>query len=261
MFCPHCGAQIADDAKVCEACGAELSQQQPPAAPAEPPPAFAPRTSPMAIWSLVLGILGWFVCVTVVPGVILGILGLKQVKEKPREFTGSGLAIAGIAVSAVGVFVFAVVMMLAAILFPVFARAREAARTSTCLNNVRQLCTAAMVYSNDYDGKYPMAANWCDATKKYARVPSVYKCPSVEDKECGYGFNSALGGISQDGVDNVADTVLIFESDGGWNANGGREAMITRSRHNGGFSIGYADSHVARLTDYELSQLVWSPKP
>lgn len=265
MFCPHCGAQIADDAKVCEACGAELSQQQQPAAPTEPQTEFAPKTSPMAIWSLILGILGWFICVTVIPGVILGILGLKQVKEKPREFTGSGLAIAGIVVSAVGVFVFAVVMMLAAILFPVFFRARSTAQTAICQRNVGQLCRAVMMYSSDFDGKYPPAAGWCDAVKPYAtsitKNADVYRCPAVPDKECGYGFNGALGGISEADIDNAAETVLIFESDYGWNANGGRDAMITKSRHNGRFNTGYADTHVAGVYDSELSQLVWSPKP
>lgn len=260
MFCPHCGAEIADDAKVCEACGAELSQQ--PAQPGQTPTQLVPRTSPMAIWSLVLGILGWFTCITGIPGIILGVLGLKQVKEKPREFTGSGLAIAGIVVSAVGMLVsVAVIAMLTAILFPVFSRAREQASSSMCQSNVRQLCQAALLYSDDNNGKYPPAANWCDATKKYVRVPDVYKDPSAEDKPCGYGFNSALGGVSEADIAHLADTVLIFESDRGWNASGGREAMIAKSRHIDGFNIGYADTHAAKVYEYELSQLVWSPKP
>lgn len=257
MFCPHCGAEIPDDAKVCAACGNELSQQ-----PDQSPAPFAPKTSPLAIWSLVLGILGWFTCLPTIPGLILGIMGLKQVKEKPREFTGSGLAIAGIIVSAVGVLVSLVITsILAAILFPVFARGREQARSSVCQTNIRQLCQAALLYADDYNGKYPPAANWCDATRGFVKQSDVYKDPSAPDRPCGYGFSSALGGISEADVTAPADTVLIFESDLGWNANGGREAMITRSRHYGGFNIGYADSHVKELRGEELTQLVWSTKP
>src|SRR5438067_7411849 len=51
--------------------------------------------------------------------------------------------------------VIAIIAILAAILFPVFARARESARRSTCLSNLRQLGTATMMYLQDYDDTYP----------------------------------------------------------------------------------------------------------
>lgn len=47
--------------------------------------------------------------------------------------------------------VIAIIAILAAILFPVFARAREKARQASCLSNVRQMTTAAMMYLQDYD--------------------------------------------------------------------------------------------------------------
>jgi prepilin-type N-terminal cleavage/methylation domain-containing protein/prepilin-type processing-associated H-X9-DG protein len=47
--------------------------------------------------------------------------------------------------------VIAIIAILAAILFPVFAQAREAARKSSCLSNLRQLGNAAQMYSQDYD--------------------------------------------------------------------------------------------------------------
>jgi prepilin-type N-terminal cleavage/methylation domain-containing protein len=51
--------------------------------------------------------------------------------------------------------VIAIIAILAAILFPVFARARESARRSTCLSNLRQIGTATMMYLQDYDDTYP----------------------------------------------------------------------------------------------------------
>jgi prepilin-type N-terminal cleavage/methylation domain-containing protein len=51
--------------------------------------------------------------------------------------------------------VIAIIAILAAILFPVFAKAREEARATACLSNTKQLGTALMMYLNDYDGKYP----------------------------------------------------------------------------------------------------------
>jgi len=52
--------------------------------------------------------------------------------------------------------VIAIIAILAAILFPVFARAREKARTASCQNNMKQLGIGLMMYVQDYDGKYPL---------------------------------------------------------------------------------------------------------
>ncbi len=51
--------------------------------------------------------------------------------------------------------VIAIIAILAAILFPVFAKAREKARQSACTNNMKQLGLAARQYASDYDGLYP----------------------------------------------------------------------------------------------------------
>ncbi len=51
--------------------------------------------------------------------------------------------------------VIAIIAILAAILFPVFAQAREAARKTSCINNLRQIGTAFMMYAQDYDESFP----------------------------------------------------------------------------------------------------------
>src|SRR5215813_7747387 len=53
--------------------------------------------------------------------------------------------------------VIAIIAILAAILFPVFAQAREKARAISCVSNVRQQATAILMYSQDYDELYPLA--------------------------------------------------------------------------------------------------------
>ncbi len=55
--------------------------------------------------------------------------------------------------------VIAIIAILAAILFPVFAQAREKARQTACLSNVKQIGTAMMMYVQDYDETYPRADN------------------------------------------------------------------------------------------------------
>lgn len=51
--------------------------------------------------------------------------------------------------------VIAIIAILAAILFPVFARAREKARQSSCLSNVKQLVLGCLMYAQDYDERWP----------------------------------------------------------------------------------------------------------
>ena len=55
--------------------------------------------------------------------------------------------------------VIAIIAILAAILFPVFAQAREKARATSCLSNVKQMGTATRMYVQDYDEMFPFAAN------------------------------------------------------------------------------------------------------
>src|ERR1043165_8099255 len=58
--------------------------------------------------------------------------------------------------------VIAIIAILAAILFPVFAQAREAARKTSCLSNMKQLNLGWQMYSQDYDEAYAMTAQCCD---------------------------------------------------------------------------------------------------
>jgi len=84
--------------------------------------------------------------------------------------------------------VIAIIAILAAILFPVFARAREKARTTSCQSNVRQLSTAFAMYRSDNDGSMPMdnyqIANaniymrWIHSIYQYVNNDQVYQCPS-----------------------------------------------------------------------------------
>jgi prepilin-type N-terminal cleavage/methylation domain-containing protein len=55
--------------------------------------------------------------------------------------------------------VIAIIAILAAILFPVFARARESAVRTQCLNNIKQIALGALMYAQDYDERMPMGVN------------------------------------------------------------------------------------------------------
>src|SRR5688572_30477323 len=82
--------------------------------------------------------------------------------------------------------VIAIIALLAAILFPVFARARENARRSSCSSNLRQIAITIKQYVQDYDSRYPQASmsedeapfGWADAVQPYLKNIQLYQCPS-----------------------------------------------------------------------------------
>jgi prepilin-type N-terminal cleavage/methylation domain-containing protein len=84
--------------------------------------------------------------------------------------------------------VIAIIAILAAVLFPVFSRAKDQARKSKCLSNLGQLAKAMMAYSNDYDGSLPQGYNetnwndwvywtWRGRLGTYVKDRAVFVCP------------------------------------------------------------------------------------
>ena len=87
--------------------------------------------------------------------------------------------------------VIAIIAILAAILFPVFARARENARRTSCLSNLKQINLGIMQYTQDYDESYPLYRvpvastattvrpfGWADALQPYIKSVQILQCPS-----------------------------------------------------------------------------------
>jgi hypothetical protein len=228
---------------------------------APPPPLSATpaeaKTSGMAITSLVLGILG--ICgITAVVGLILGIIALVKINRSGGRLSGNGLAIAGICVS--GFMLLFSILVTAAMLLPALARAKAKAQTINCLNNVKQLTLGVMVYANANGDQCPPADTWCDAIRKNVGSEKVFLCAAASPgSRCHYAFNRKLGGLSTAKITNPARTVMIFESDSGWNASGGSELMTQRSRHGRTWVVGFADGHAEALTESRLAQLVWNP--
>jgi prepilin-type N-terminal cleavage/methylation domain-containing protein/prepilin-type processing-associated H-X9-DG protein len=81
--------------------------------------------------------------------------------------------------------VIAIIAILAAILFPVFGRARENARRSSCQSNLKQIGLGILQYAQDYDermvktGSYdPQKAQWMDVVYPYVKSTQLYNCPS-----------------------------------------------------------------------------------
>jgi prepilin-type N-terminal cleavage/methylation domain-containing protein/prepilin-type processing-associated H-X9-DG protein len=149
--------------------------------------------------------------------------------------------------------VIAIIAILAAILFPVFAKAREKARQTSCLSNVRQLATAELGYAQDYDEQFPAnAPGWMDGGTievggftcgdgdydyewqlypyPYTKNWQIFNCPTSPDKgpyddgrdgfhlDGNYGINGAMlmtfsGFIA--GPDSPAEAFLVGDNGDG----------------------------------------------
>jgi prepilin-type N-terminal cleavage/methylation domain-containing protein/prepilin-type processing-associated H-X9-DG protein len=91
--------------------------------------------------------------------------------------------------------VIAIVLILAAILFPVFSRGKWPATKSSCMSNLKQVGLGFLQYTNDYDGLYPRTAmpiesshktkeypdgvyGWADVLQPYLKSTVIYQCPT-----------------------------------------------------------------------------------
>jgi prepilin-type N-terminal cleavage/methylation domain-containing protein/prepilin-type processing-associated H-X9-DG protein len=134
--------------------------------------------------------------------------------------------------------VIAIIAILAAILFPVFAQARDSARQSTCLNNGKQLGTALMMYAQDYDENLPSwpfaGANdirrsriftsgwgystWVPALMPYVKNQGVFACPNGPKTGTSWPNQALAGPKGEQMVVNLAINEYIFNRDFGFSS-------------------------------------------
>ena len=148
--------------------------------------------------------------------------------------------------------VIAIIAILASILFPVFARARENARRTSCVSNLKQIGLGMLQYAQDFDellpryvvkgsqtlstGKYASGSNhlWMHTIYPYVKSVQVFNCPSADYQKLSsfdgsylskisYGYNNYLGastptvlstgsGLSLAAITLVAETPMVVDS-------------------------------------------------
>jgi prepilin-type N-terminal cleavage/methylation domain-containing protein/prepilin-type processing-associated H-X9-DG protein len=145
--------------------------------------------------------------------------------------------------------VIAIIAILAAILFPVFARAREKARMASCMSNVKELALGVLMYAQDYDERTPGAYGnssrsnsnnpgmnippgpvsgrggtntywyWVDMIYPYVKNLQIYHCPSGTASRCDYNANTyamagshTASGTKLAQIGQPANELLLFDS-------------------------------------------------
>lgn len=179
--------------------------------------------------------------------------------------------------------VIAIIAILASILFPAFAKAREKAEQTHCLSNIKQMTTAFNMYATDYDSKLPLVTSvagysWPYAIYTYTRNDQILICPantveqtfnsnstpgpvgSSEPNGISYAFNSHLSAARFTRIMYPSQTIQVFDCltpSGGGAGIGGSvdgDAAICRCNHlgndpkngdhgDGMGSIGFCDGH------------------
>ena len=178
--------------------------------------------------------------------------------------------------------VIAIIAILAAILFPVFARAREKARQTACLNNVKQMALALQMYAQDYDETICYAQHrfggtvgtkyWYQVLDPYIKNEQIHVCPSKNADAAttvGYGWNYPgmpyrldLGPSSSASLAywNYPSEVLVFACNQATNNAhiysyisysashwAGEDTGNVGTVHNGGSNVGFLDGHAKWL--------------
>lgn len=175
--------------------------------------------------------------------------------------------------------VIAIIAILAAILFPVFARAREKARQASCLSNQKQMGLAYTMYAQDFDERGPCAdymagswrMSWDALLYDYVKNEPIFICPTYGTRKesgcysrtpmgwlpiCGYAFNQDVRQRAIAEIAVPAETIVIADSNCKVNPHDGRinfpgEPYPSTYSHNGvwrahndGANFAFCDGHV-----------------
>ena len=174
--------------------------------------------------------------------------------------------------------VIAIIAILAAILFPAFARARENARRASCQSNLKQIALGVKQYVQDYDEKFPPRyagttatpsyMGWAVLIQPYTKSEQLFQCPSDSiapgtfstltsqgtSTAIDYIYNYSLG-ESASGQGTVSEAAINYSSNtvmnGDWPADFDRAANFdnatnntAKARHLEGANYSFVDGHV-----------------
>lgn len=171
--------------------------------------------------------------------------------------------------------VIAIIAILAAILFPVFARAREKARQTSCLSNLKQIALADLMYAQSYDETmasylshmpsvpYDYRYDYREMLHPYLMNEQIWECPSGT-RAVGYSPNITSIGIptSADNThtylyafrklaifDYPAETAIYADANTHWWRSTSTEVQRMEFRHNDGVNASFLDGHAKWVSE------------
>lgn len=131
-----------------------------------------------------------------------------------------------------------------------FATAKEAAKNTVCLSNLKQLAVAVMLLLSDTDDVFKLnASNWKAKIIPYVKNEAIFSCPHTAKGAQAYSFNGALAGKNASSLKDPASVVLLYE---------GKSGKLT-FHPDGKAAIAFADGHAKRVTASDAKKLKWKP--
>jgi prepilin-type N-terminal cleavage/methylation domain-containing protein/prepilin-type processing-associated H-X9-DG protein len=176
--------------------------------------------------------------------------------------------------------VIAIIAILASILFPVFGRARENARRSSCQSNLKQIGLGMMQYTQDYDERYLLqdlttGLSFAHILQPYIKSKQIFLCPSASGEPYNttqpypnngkdhvwraisttptgeivgsYGMFGNLEDSSTAEVQNVSTTAMFFDAAGPQGGYFTEPQVFDAQRHFNGSNFCFVDGHVKFL--------------
>ncbi|MCE5237844.1 prepilin-type N-terminal cleavage/methylation domain-containing protein [bacterium] len=176
--------------------------------------------------------------------------------------------------------VIAIIAILAAILFPVFAKAREKARQTSCLAQIRQLATGFTMYVQDYDETIPFyrqgstSIYWYHMLAPYLKNTQILICPSrTQVGTVLYGYNYEFWNVyyrSLAQIEEPAEKVVFADSNNAvahyptrtaatFDAflKGMNDGTTAKAPHNDGLNCGFFDGHAKWLAASKAYDTKW----
>ena len=134
--------------------------------------------------------------------------------------------------------------------------ASEIAERIFCGTSISGLGGEMRMYSYNNGGQYPAASKWCDLiVEQYGTRPRRFYCPSSAEHQNPFAMNPNCE------PNSPPDTVLLFETKGGWNQFGGAEILTTENHKGKGCNILFNDGHTKFVKPEEFDKLNWGDEP
>ena len=130
---------------------------------------------------------------------------------------------------------------------------RRPAKNIVCQSNLKTFGMIFYMYALDNSNSYPAPQKWCDTLSNgwIRNMPEIFHCPSAQKARCNYALNPNCE------PNSPPDTVLLFETKGGWNLSGGPE-LLSMGNHGGyGCNVLLNSGSVDYVRNDEIENINW----
>jgi hypothetical protein len=125
------------------------------------------------------------------------------------------------------------------LVLPWLASPRERDHRPSCLSNLKQLSLARLMYSEDWDDRFPLHGDWPEALYPYMKNRAIYVCPQAPDIAVGYAYAPSLSGRPSKSLQEPGAAMVFWDGEPG--------GSLPAFRHYEGIYVGFADAHAKWL--------------